>query len=221
MALFERAIGYGTHADRPAAGAPGALYCESDTGDIYRDSGTTWNLIVAAAGSGGLPLLDAVALTEAAPAITFMDILGTYSALQLHLEARGTFAGTSLSVRLRFNGDAGNNYDTQILDAYGSTAEAGEYFATPQILAVQIPGADSPANVAGGSRIDLPNYAGTTFEKRVQAHGGGKFGTFEEGMEVWLAQGYWRNTDAITAIELSPAADNFAIGTTARLYGVR
>jgi hypothetical protein len=221
MSLWEDAIGYGTHAARPAPGAVGALYCESDTGDIYRDSGTTWNLIVAAAGSGGLPLLDAVALTEEAAAITFTDIPGTYSALQLHLEARGTYAGSSLNVRLRFNGDAGSNYDTQVLDAYGSTAEAGEYFAAPQILAVQIPGADAPADVAGGTRIELPNYAGTTFEKRVQSHGGGKFSTAGDGMEVWLAQGYWRNTDAITAIELTPSAGDFAIGSTARLYGVR
>jgi hypothetical protein len=54
MALWDNVIGYGTHAARPAAGAPGALYFESDTGDGYRDNGTSWDQITAPAPVGGV-----------------------------------------------------------------------------------------------------------------------------------------------------------------------
>src|SRR4051812_48437891 len=45
MAVWENVIGYGPHAERPAPGAPGALYFESDTGLGFRDTGTTWQLV--------------------------------------------------------------------------------------------------------------------------------------------------------------------------------
>lgn len=50
MALFENCVGYGLLADRPAAGAPGALYFTSDTGEGFRDNGTGWDQIVMAGG---------------------------------------------------------------------------------------------------------------------------------------------------------------------------
>jgi hypothetical protein len=45
MALWENVIGYGLLADRPAAGSPGAVYCTSDTGEVYRDNGLSWDLV--------------------------------------------------------------------------------------------------------------------------------------------------------------------------------
>lgn len=47
-------ISYGTHAARPAAGIPGRLYSESDTGNVYRDTGSVWVLwAVSIAGGAG------------------------------------------------------------------------------------------------------------------------------------------------------------------------
>src|SRR5438105_3107041 len=44
MALLQNVIGRGTHAARPAAGSAGLLWFESDTGQLFRDSGSAWQL---------------------------------------------------------------------------------------------------------------------------------------------------------------------------------
>lgn len=54
MALWDNVIGRGTHANRPAPGAVGALYFESDTGNGYRDSGVAWDLVTSPAPTGAL-----------------------------------------------------------------------------------------------------------------------------------------------------------------------
>jgi hypothetical protein len=43
----------GTDASKPASGTAGRIYISSDTKQIYRDNGSTWDLIASASGSGG------------------------------------------------------------------------------------------------------------------------------------------------------------------------
>lgn len=43
----------GTHADRPAAAIAGRLYNETDTGTLWRDSGTIWELVPLSPGATG------------------------------------------------------------------------------------------------------------------------------------------------------------------------
>lgn len=45
MALLQNVINRGTHSARPAAGSAGLLYYETDTGQLFRDSGSAWQLV--------------------------------------------------------------------------------------------------------------------------------------------------------------------------------
>lgn len=45
MALLQNVIMRGTHASRPAAGSQGLIFFETDTGQLFRDSGSAWQLI--------------------------------------------------------------------------------------------------------------------------------------------------------------------------------
>lgn len=49
MALLQNVIAEGTHAARPTAGSAGVLYWESDTGNLFRDNGSSWEQIAASA----------------------------------------------------------------------------------------------------------------------------------------------------------------------------
>lgn len=44
MTLLATALSRGTHAARPAAGNAGRLYYETDTGLVYRDNGSSWDV---------------------------------------------------------------------------------------------------------------------------------------------------------------------------------
>lgn len=70
MAFLENCIGYGLLSERPAPGAPGALWFTSDTGMGYRDNGTSWDVIV----TPGTPALSVVAMTDDLT-ITQADVL--------------------------------------------------------------------------------------------------------------------------------------------------
>lgn len=45
MSILSTVIGRGSHASRPAAGNAGSLYYETDTFNMFRDNGSTWDLV--------------------------------------------------------------------------------------------------------------------------------------------------------------------------------
>lgn len=49
MTALSTAIARGTHASRPAAGTAGFLYFETDTGVIFRDNGSSWDVFAVTA----------------------------------------------------------------------------------------------------------------------------------------------------------------------------
>ncbi len=50
-------IAYGAVGDRPAAGIPGRVYITSDTNQVFRDNGSTWDEVYVSA-SGGTTILE-------------------------------------------------------------------------------------------------------------------------------------------------------------------
>lgn len=73
MALWENCIGYGLHADRPATGAPGAIYCESDTGKMYRDNGVAW--IQVATSAAGTYTVHSTAIDYTIPSAEYLVVV--------------------------------------------------------------------------------------------------------------------------------------------------
>lgn len=194
-----------------AALAPGTA------GDFLKTNGAGADPAWApAAGGGAVSLISEVITSGSAANVTFSSISASYRDLEIRVRGRGTDAGADQPVRIRFNGDTGANYDYQQLFAQGGTTTA-QGALTTSILVGQIPCAGSTANFSGLAILNVGDYRGTTFYKNlVCISGENRTGTAQRGM---LTSGQWRNTAAITSVEVAMGAGNFVNGTVVSLYG--
>ena len=152
--------------------------------------------------------------------VTFSSISGAYSALKVHIQARGDTAATTTGLVMRFNGDTGANYDAQ--SAYGQTTSTGaaESVAATGVTLLDIAAASATANHAGVLDLLIAKYAGTTFIKTVDGTSTSSFGTGTGTLITRKLSGRWRSTAAITSITMLPAAGSFVAGSSFTLYGL-
>jgi hypothetical protein len=151
-------------------------------------------------------------LGSAAADITFSSISSSYTDLRLVIVGKATGSGSV--VRLRFNSDTGSNYSNTFL--YGDGAGAASSRSTSQTFANLSFGADFRSSQPGMITTDIFSYAGSTNKtllsnECLDLNGGG---TINPSVSLW------RSTSAISTINLSLSVDNWAIGTTATLYGI-
>lgn len=151
-------------------------------------------------------------LSSAAATITFSSIPGTYTDLRLVLLVLGNLNG----VGIRFNSDSGTNYSMTYLN--GDGASAISYRLSNQTR-VNL----GPVNIASSTTIpnfmavDIFSYAGSTNKTFLNSQSFDANGSGDRTAQV----GLWRNTSAITSIELTNmGAGNYNSGTTATLYGI-
>ncbi|MCL5265215.1 MAG: hypothetical protein M1343_08500 [Chloroflexi bacterium] len=150
----------------------------------------------------------------------FTNIPQTFRHLQVVYAVRGDAAGTLVSLGLRFNGDAGNNYDFEYLIAAAATTTPAEGLALSFINAGGVVAAGAPANLFGMGQILIPNYASTLMEKAADCSEIRKIGT-ASGNISWTGRGgYWRNIAAISQLTLFATAGSFAESSIATLYGL-
>ena len=151
-------------------------------------------------------------LGSATASITFSSIGATYTDLRVVLNAQTTNAGVS-GVEFQFNSDTATNYSYTRLRGNGTAASSSVSANTTGGYAgytVQSPNWSMSA-------LDIFSYAGTTFKTALVSNSADENGTGN----VWNTVSLWRSTAAITAIKLICATGNFAIGTTATLYGIK
>ena len=121
---------------------------------------------------------------------------------------------------LRFNNDTGTNYESNLINATnngaaGSSATASQTEAILGIFAA----ASATANRAGMAIVDIPEYAGgfhkimSSMNQVIHGAGAADYSTQIRGIQ-------WRNTAAITEIDIILSAGAWAAGSTARLYGI-
>lgn len=188
--------------------------------------------IFSAAGAGGAPdlpsdyvLINTQILGTAQSSITFnVSGLGsTYRHLQIRAVARDTATNESRSVALRFNGDTGTNYNSHLLIGInlGSNQLYSEGAAnTTSLRAGTIPGNQQNANVYGSLIVDLLDPFSTTKNKTGRTFGG-FFNTANPYLfEIGTYSGAWRNTSAITSIEML-GGTSFMAGSRFSIYGIR
>jgi hypothetical protein len=151
-------------------------------------------------------------LGSASADITFSSISSAYTDLRVILT--GKTASQSFSF-LRFNADTANNYSGTYLDGSGSAASS---LRDSNISGIYIAGAngDFVSTQVSTAQIDIFSYAGSTYKTALSAYSGDRNGS---GYVVRTV-GLWRSTAAITSVVLSGNGVNFAIGTTATLYGI-
>jgi hypothetical protein len=137
-----------------------------------------------------------------------LDLTGISGYTDLVLVINNTHSTNAVDGWFRLNGDTGSNYSRTNLSGDGSSASSGRnsnvafgygilVFTTPSTNILQ-----------------FMNYANTTTYKTVLMRSN------NAGNYVQATVDLWRNTNAITSIEIGCASGNFAVGSTFSLYGI-
>lgn len=152
-------------------------------------------------------------LASAATSITFSSIAASWTDLKIVITAFGSGGNAYLGVR--FNSDTATNYSGTLLRGNGATASSASATSANQIDVIYdgVAGTAIPALF----NIDVFSYTGST-NKTILAR---TSGDRTSGGQVGALVGLWRNTAAITTIDLIARNWNFGIGTTATLYGIK
>jgi hypothetical protein len=174
----------------------------------YNGSSYAW-ATVGSGGGGAIQLISKVVLSTAQPSVTFSSIPQNYTNLIIEMTFSGD-SSTAGDVAMLFNGDTGTNYNFTNIYPSGSTTSATTLSGANHIQVNYHAVANGTASY---SRIHIPLYSGTTFQKVAEINYN------QEGTAGLHVNGYWNNTAAITSITLSQPAGNFVVGSTFSLYG--
>lgn len=159
--------------------------------------------------------------TGSSGTITFNNIPSTYQHLQIRWIARNTDTGSGFKETfIRFN-----NSSTAVYDYHGLYGDGASVNASAE---VSVGGANgmigwatsenNTANRMAVGIIDIHDYASTTKNKTVRAFTGQDL---NGSGRVMLISNGWRNTNAITRIDLITQSNNFTTNTQFALYGIK
>lgn len=150
-------------------------------------------------------------LSTAASTITFSSIPATYTDLRLVFCPIGS---TSNYPYLRFNSDSGSNYSLTRLQGDGSSATSSRQSnQTETFLLNDSLVTTTPYLIT----LDIFSYAGSTNKTTLIENSQDRNGSGSVRRMVSL----YRSTSAISTILLYVDSGNFAVGTTATLYGIK
>jgi hypothetical protein len=150
-------------------------------------------------------------LGSAAAVVTFSSITATYT--DLIIVADFNYDTNGIYTKMTFNGDkTGTTYSFTYLTGDGSSATSGRYANTPEIGAAYM----ATTSLRSAWIANIMNYSNTTTYKTAMnktAIGSGY---------VQVDLGIWRNTAAITTIDLTcSGAGKYSVGSTFTLYGIK
>ena len=165
-------------------------------------------------------LIETQTLGTAAASITFSG-LATYASVYKHLQIRFVAGNTNATadmdnVRLRFNGDSGNNYAHHRLWGNGSTVTA--YSSASQSSALAGLVMRGSTTIFAANIVDIIDAYSSTKNKTIRALTGGHITAQQL---IGLNSGLWMNSASVTSIELSNFADSFRVGSRFSLYGIK
>lgn len=154
-------------------------------------------------------------LGSAQSSVTFSSIPSTFK----HLQIRAIQATTTTDddIECRFNSDTGSNYSVHRLRGNGSAASSDGYANVTQFEVGRSP---SAASAFGPIVFDVLDYADANKYKT----GRSLFGSDGNGSGwIMLSSGNWRNTAAVTTIQLRPSAggNTFVANSSFALYGIK
>lgn len=159
-------------------------------------------------------------LGSAAASVTFSSIPGTYTDLVLRISARNSDASVVDNCVLKFNGDGTTtNYSETFLEGTGSAASSSRVSSQARFLyGMIINGNNSTSNTFGNLEVYIPSY---TANQNKPASMFGVQETNATAAYMESSAGLYRNTAAITSIELSfLGVKTFSIGSSFFLYGI-
>jgi hypothetical protein len=153
--------------------------------------------------------------------VSFTSIASTWKHLQIRWIARentGSVSTPDENIRIRFNSDTGSNYSLHRLNGTGSATYVDGYANESDVVATGFSGNGATASIYGAGVIDILDYGNTNKYKTVRLLSG----VDQNGSgAVWFNSGNWRNTNAITSIELRESTNGFKQYTQFALYGIK
>ena len=153
-------------------------------------------------------------LGSAAASISFTGISAAYTDLRLIVSAIG--AAASCYVAIQFNGDTGTNYSYTQMRGDGSSATSGRGTSSARGFILNT-SADLSTTSPSLSVTDIFSYAGSTYKTALSKGAADKNGSGETTAIVNL----WRDTSAITRVDVIGYNANLGTGTTATLFGIK
>ena len=131
--------------------------------------------------------------------------------------------GTDASARvlnMTFNNDTGSNYDYEVVSWNNATATGAGTAGAAAIAAGTTPASGvSPRYFT--YEIDIPFYSLTSAYKSGKSFGARSQGTAAGDQFLENRTFFWRNTAAITRIDLAASTGSLAAGSQVRLYGIK
>ena len=157
--------------------------------------------------------------------IDFTTIPNTYTDLCIKLSSRHATSGGEDTPYIRFNNDSGSNYSNVFgsASASGAPPQSGSS-STTSFWVGTVPGSTDTSGAHSKIEIYVPNYAGTTFKKTLQGESTtGLAQVATSSAYRRIHGGYWNSTSAINRVTLGivSAGYNYAVGTTAYIYGIK
>lgn len=167
-------------------------------------------------GGGDFVRLAETVTSASASNVQFAAISSSHRNLRVVVAGRCAASATAVEIRIRFNGDTGSNYDSVRWNRFGNSVER----AASSGKIGEITGATGPTNAAGSIELGVQNFVGTVFQKSYSGINAVKVGTAADSdISFQHCSGFWRNTAAITQIDIFPSSGAFVDGTVVTLYG--
>lgn len=152
-------------------------------------------------------------LGTAVASVTFSSIPATYTDLVLIANSSTTTVGSSEINKLTFNSDTASNYSTTTLGGDGSSAASFRGTSVAYIRAGR--NSQNGDSYFVPNKIQIMNYSNTTTHKTILAQGPEASNYIENDV------GLWRSTSAITSVTLTAGTNNYKVGSTFTLYGIK
>jgi hypothetical protein len=171
--------------------------------------------------SGAWDSIATTTLTTSTTDITFSSIPSTYKHLQIRFLAQSSNSATAAdNLAFKFNSDTGGNYTRHYIDGSGSgVATYGANANVAQVYATCSQTSPTYSNVFGVGILDILDYSNTSKNKTTRAFSGVDFnGT---GGAIQFTSGLWRNTAAITSINITALSGNLKQYSQFALYGIK
>jgi hypothetical protein len=186
-------------------------------------SASAYGFTSAVAAAGDYESIQTVSVTSGggSASLSFTSIPSTYKHLQIRGIARNTSAGTASDyILLKLNSDTGSNYAFHWL--YGTGSAAG---ATASVNRTNLPIGtcwETSALASSFSAVvcDILDYSNTNKFKTTRSLGGGDTNNVSYG-EINMMSGLWRDTAAISQIDISSSDGNLAQYSSFALYGIK
>lgn len=147
--------------------------------------------------------------------VTFSSIPQTYTDLILI----SNYATSVLNedAYVQFNSDTGSNYSRTHVRGNGSAASSSRASNQP-FIPIDIDSSGTTLSTGIQATTHFIDYSNATTFKSIICRSGTTGGSFTG---TTLLAGLWRNTSAITRIDVKATGGNFVVGSTFTFYGVK